>query len=72
MRSSTLFFKSTVITELEQEHKIDMAHVANITGGVLTGLLEAMYDSNIKQHIELVRVANLSGFIGLSPPSIAL
>jgi len=49
-----------------------MAQVANIMGGVLIGLLEAIYDIKNKQHIELVRVANLSFFIGLLPPKIVL
>ena len=52
------------IIELEQELTQVMAQVANIMGGVLIGLLEAKYDSKNRQHIELVRVANLSGFIG--------
>jgi hypothetical protein len=49
-----------------------MAQVANIMGGVLMGLLEAKYDIKNRQHIELVRVANLSFFIGLSPPNTVL
>ena len=41
-------------------------------GGVLIGLLEAKYDSKNRQHIELVRAPNLSGFIGLLPPKTVL
>jgi len=60
------------IIELEQELTQVMAQVANIMGGVLIGLLEAKYDSKNRQHIELVRAANLSGFIGLLPPKTVL
>ena len=58
--------------ELEQELTQVMTSEANIIGGVLIGLFDMKYDIKNRQHIELVRVANLSGFIGSSPPKTNL